>query len=386
MKLERRIWAEVDLDALGDNYRALRREGSLYMAVVKANAYGHGDIPVARELERLGADWFGVATVQEGMSLREGGVTRPILILGYTPVAYTIALDEYDLTQALFSVEYGQALESAAEGLGVRIKCHLKIDSGMNRLGFDARREDLVQQVKSALGPHLDLTGTFTHFAVADELAETSCRFTEEQFHRFQQACSRLEQGGISLGLRHCANSAASIRFPEMALDMIREGIAQYGLTPSREMSPLLPSLRPLLSLHSTVAMVKTVEPGDTVGYGRCFTAEVPRRIATIPVGYADGYARVLGGQSEVLIHGCRAPVIGRVCMDQMMVDVTHLPQVRMGDQVVLVGRDGTEEITFDHLAELAGTISYEGVCAIAPRVPRLYVRNKSRFREEPSF
>lgn len=375
MKLERRIWAEVDLDALGDNYRTLRREGSLYMAVVKANAYGHGDVPVARELERLGADWFGVATVQEGMSLREGGITRPILILGYTPVAYTIALDEYDLTQALFSVEYGQALEEAAAGLGIHVKCHLKIDSGMNRLGFDARREDLEEQVRAALGPHLELTGTFTHFAVADELGGEQEAFTREQFHRFRQACARLEKAGFSLGLRYCANSAASLRFPEMAMDMVREGIAQYGLSPSREMARSVPQLRPILSLHSTVAMVKTVLPGDTISYGRRFTAQEPRQIATIPVGYADGYARILGGRGKVLIHGCPAPVVGRVCMDQMMVDVTGLPPVKMGDQVVLVGQDGEETITFDQLAQLADTISYECVCAIAPRVPRLYVR-----------
>lgn len=369
-----RTWVEVSLSALTDNYRQIRSQlDCMYLAVVKANAYGHGDVAIATHLQKLGADWFGVATADEGAALRRQGIKRPILVFGYTPAIDAALLAEYDLTQTLFSDEYADALRAAALSAGVTVDCHLKLDTGMNRIGFDSQRPDLPEAVRALCGDRLRITGCFTHFAVADELSGQSSQFTRLQFTRFQDACRRLQEAGIDPGLRHCCNSAGAMVYPEAQLDMVRVGISQYGFAPSGELAEQL-SLSPILTFCSTVAMVKDIPPGDTVSYGRIYTAGSPRRIATIAVGYADGYPRELGNSASVIIRGQYAPVVGRVCMDQLMADVTNIPDVAMGDRVVLAGSQGDCSVTFEQLAELTHTVHYERICAISARVSRVYL------------
>lgn len=375
---EQRTWVEVSLDALSHNYNTIR---SLlhckYLAVVKANAYGHGDSVISAALQELGANWFGVATIQEAVTLRKNGIVKPILIFGYTSPASAALLQSEHLTQTVYSEEYGLALGAAAHSAGVTVDCHLKLDSGMGRLGFDTQNPNLAAKVDGIFGGSLHLTGTFTHFAVADELCDVSVKFTMEQLCRFEAACTLLHRAGINPGIRHCANSAAAMLYPETQLDMVRVGISQYGFAPSDELSGKA-QLCPLMSFCSTVAMVKEIESGDTLSYGRIYTADSKRRIATITAGYADGYPRKLGGIAQVIIRGQYAPVVGRVCMDQLMADVTDLPNVSMGDRVTLVGRDGDCEITFEQIAALTDTVHYERICAISPRVPRVYTSTSS--------
>ena len=372
-----RVWAEIDLEALRHNYTEIHKAigSSRYMAVVKADAYGHGSGVVAPVLEAMGADWFGVASLEEALHLRQAGIRRPILIFGWTDPGCAGQLAESEITQTVYCREYAEDLAEEARLAGVTVDVHLKIDSGMGRLGFDPRRqEELDHLLKAAREPRFRVTGIFTHFAVADEPDNAdSVEFTREQFRRYSGACDFLAGAGISPGLRHCCNSAAGLLFPEMRLDMVRMGICTYGMEPSGQMAGKA-DLRPVMALKSVVSMVKEIRPGDTVSYGRIYTASSPRRIATIPVGYADGYLRALGGLADVLIRGRRAPVVGRVCMDQMMADVTDIPDVAMGDLVTLAGRDGEEQVTMEELAGLTGTIGYEKICGLTQRVARVYL------------
>lgn len=372
----RRTWAEIDLDRIAYNFKTLRAMpgGGLAMAVVKANAYGHGDIAVSRLLERCGADWFAVSNYEEAVRLRDGGIARPILILGYTPPDRAAGLAEHGITQALYSSSYAQALNSAASDMGVRVQCHVKIDTGMGRIGFPAS-EGAEDGILSACAlPGLACTGIFTHFACADEPCPDSDAFTRAQFDAFCGLIARLDAMGLHFPIRHCCNSAAAMRFPEMHLDMVRLGIALYGLPPSPECAGLA-GLLPAMSFYSTVSMVKEVPAGTPVSYGRTYTVPAPsRRLATVAVGYADGYRRAFSNRGHVLLHGKRAPVVGRVCMDQMLADVTDIPETAAGDTVTLAGTDSGQSITFDDFAALNGTINYEETCLIGPRVPRVYI------------
>ena len=371
---EQRTWAEISLGALAHNYNNIRAMlGCQYLAVVKANAYGHGDVAMAQRLQQLGADWFGVATMQEGVTLRKNGIVKPILIFGYTGVAMAKHLASYRLTQTVFSNEYGLALAQQATFDKVIVDCHIKLDTGMGRVGFDVSSPHLVEQVAYLHESSLHCTGIFTHFAVADELSPKSVAFTKLQFSRFETACQDLSDHGLTLGIRHCANSATSILYPEMQLDMVRVGIAQYGLAPSLETAHAI-ELLPVMSVCSTVSMVKDIKQGDTISYGRIYTATQPRRVASITAGYADGYPRNLGGIASVIIHGQLAPVIGRVCMDQLVADVSDIPDVNMGDKVTLIGSEGQNTVTFDQMAQWTNTLNYECICAISPRVPRVYI------------
>ena len=371
-----RCWAQVDLGAVRRNYRRLRSllaPEVKYLAVVKAGAYGHGAAPVALALEEEGADWFGAATLEEGEALRRAGVCRPILIFGYTPPQDAGRISAAGLTQGVFSLEYASALEEAAGAAGCRVEIHLMVDRGMNRLGLCPGEPGALEAAGKILSmAHLRCTGTFTHFAVADELSTQSLGFTRRQFEQFREFCAALRARGLDPGLLHCANSAAALLHPEMQLGMCRFGIVSYGLMPSDDLAGRL-ALEPTISFHAAVAMVKTVEHGATVSYGRIYTARGRRRIATVAAGYADGYPRELGNRGRVLIRGRFAPVAGRVCMDQFMVDVTHIPGVKMGDTVTLAGRDGDNLLPWEELARLTGTIPYERICAISGRVPRVY-------------
>ena len=371
----KRCWASVDLAALSQNYRSIRRvvtPGCRYRALVKADGYGHGAATVASLLQKEGADWFGVATLEEALKLRRQGIYRPILVLGYTDPAAASILASNTITQTLFSEEYALQLAQEAARADCTVDCHVKIDTGMSRLGFEAENPGTVPLIeKLAAESRLHLTGIFTHFAVADEDPEVSREFTERQFTLFMQVCNRLQAAGVNVGLRHCCNSAGTLLHPDYHLDMCRIGLSQYGLDPDPCMKDLL-QIRPAMSLYTVVSMIKEIPAGATVSYGRQYTAPSPRRIATVAIGYADGYPRALSNRAEMLLHGKRAPVVGRVCMDQLMLDVTDLPEARMGDIAVAAGCEGDESITFDDWARWAGTINYEVLCGISKRVPRL--------------
>lgn len=378
----RRTWAEIDLDALARDFAQVRgalAPGALLCCVVKADAYGHGAVRMAQEFGLLGADWFAVSNLEEAMQLRQGGVKKPLLILGYTPAEEAGLLADYDVSQCVYSSDYARALSDSAVQAGVTVKIHIKVDTGMSRLGFafqDLNRDEAtVQEIKAVCGlPGLTPEGIFTHFAVSDE-GKSGDGFTMRQFGCFKEMLESLLREGLYFPVRHCANSGAVFDYSMSHLDMVRAGIILYGLYPSAEIRNR-PALTPVLSFKSVVSHLKMLEPGATVSYGRAYTAETVRRVATVPVGYADGYPRLLSpGGAQVLIRGKRCPILGRICMDQLMADVTEVPQVQTGDVVTLIGRDGDEEITADELARCEGTINYEVVCALSRRVPRVYLK-----------
>lgn len=377
----RRTWAEVSLDAIAHNYRVIRgqlKPGTGMCCVVKADAYGHGAERLAREYAVLGADWFAVSNLEEAVQIRRAGVKQPILILGYTPPGMAATLAGLEIRQALLGAEYAKRLSEAAEKAGVTVRAHLKLDTGMGRIGFSCRNvgqaaDSLDEAERACRLPGIDAEGVFTHFAVADE-GEDGETFTRGQFAGFTNAVDALEKRGIRFKIRHCANSAAIFDYPEMHLDMVRPGIILYGLMPSERMRQK-PPFQPAMELKSVVSLVKSIEPGETVSYGRVFRAERPTVVATVPVGYADGYPRRLYRDASMLVHGKRAKIIGRVCMDQLMLDVTDIPGVQEGDTVTVFGHDGGEFLSVDELAKYDGTINYEMVCGIAKRVPRIYFR-----------
>ncbi len=375
--MSHRAWAEINLNNFENNIDKIRKyTGTGYLCVIKANAYGHGDIEIARSAEKMGVDYFGIATIDEAVALRKSGIKKPILIFGYTAPEDAERLVHYSITQTIYSEEYAELLANSARQLGVCPQCHIKIDTGMNRLGFDGRNpQKIAKALKKFLGV-LAVTGAFTHLAVADEDKQQSREFTLAQIGQFNSVCDYIAAAGIPLKVRHYANSAQALRGENIPLgDMVRVGIAQYGLSPFESDTENALKLEPVMSLYATVAMVKEIDAGDSVSYGRCYTAREKRRAATITIGYADGYPRALSGRGYVLINGKRAPVIGRVCMDQLVVDVSDIAGVKIGDRATIVGNDGTESITFETLADMTDTIHYERMCAISLRVQREYVR-----------
>lgn len=377
--LMKRTWAEIDLDALENNYRTIQkavRPGCKIMSVVKADAYGHGAAYVAPFLQELGSDWFAVSNLEEAIHLRKHGIVRPILILGYTPPDCAALLDKYQITQTVYSEKYARLLGACAVRENVMVQVHIKLDTGMSRIGFmyqnaarDAKSLDEVARACHIKG--LRAEGIFTHFAVSDEKKEGR-EYTLRQYDCFMDGIDKLNKKGITFSLRHCCNSGAIMDYPQMNLDMVRPGIILYGLWPSGKLSGQLP-LRPVMQMKSTISQVKNIEPDTTVSYGRTYAAPAEVRIATVPIGYADGYQRVFAGHASMLVCGNRAPVIGRVCMDQLMLNVTGIHDVEEGATVTVFGRDGQSEITVDELCAINQTINYEMVCLITKRVPRIY-------------
>lgn len=377
MNFERRCWAQVDLGALRHNFRLIRRMAgqAKVMAVVKADAYGHGDAAVAGLLEEEGADWFAVSGFEEAVRLRRSGIVRPILILGYTSPENAASLAVNDITQTVFSPEYAAALSAAAGRAAVTVRVHLKADTGMGRIGFpcaDAPRQAVDQMDAVFSLPGLRVTGLFTHFAAADSADEADRAYTRRQYECLAAAEQALRARGRDPGLVHCCNSAGVCVWQEYRRDMVRPGIILYGHQPSEQVQ--LPGLRPAMCLKAVISMVKDVQPGDSISYGRTFTAERPMRLATLTIGYADGYPRVLSGKGVVSIHGRPAPVVGRVCMDQMMADVTGIPGVQAGEEAVIFG-DGVAH-SVEEIARAEGTINYEVLCDIGRRVQRVYVED----------
>ena len=377
---EKHVWAEIDLEALRYNFREVKaRAGALPLcAVVKADSYGHGAVQCARVFAEEGAAWLAVSCLTEAVQLRKAGQTLPILILGHVQPAYAAALIQNDITVACYSLAQAHALSEAAVAAGGRVHIHLKADTGMGRIGFAVRSgfAETLRELEALYAlPGLDICGVFQHFAVADSVEPDDERYTDEQHALFAQVVERLRADGCPVGTVHCANSAAQLRHPEWRHDLTRAGIILYGLDPSNEVR--FPALQPVMSLKSVVTFVKELQPGQSVSYGRTFTADKPMRVATVCVGYADGYPRMLSGGPDrgvMVIRGQRAPVVGRVCMDQTMVDVTDIPGVKMGDEVTVFGPDGGD--TADTIAAKTQTINYEVVCGLARRVPRVYKEN----------
>ena len=359
----------IDLDAIHDNMQAVRQKAGVpVMAVVKADAYGHGAVPVARFLQDDCA-FFGVSSVAEALELRQAGLNRPILILGHTPVEAFSQVIQLEIRPAIFRWEDAVALSEQARKLGKTAYFHLAVDTGMSRIGFQATEESADICCKIAKLPGIQAEGLFSHFATADCADLSKARQQAEKFDDFDRM---LKERGLNIPIRHLNNSAGLMNFGTQ-YEMVRSGIVTYGLYPSDEVSPELLKLRPALSWYSRVSHVKTLPAGREISYGGLYVTSGETRVATIPVGYADGYWRNLSGKFYVLIHGKRAPILGRVCMDQMMVDVTDIPDVQPGDSVTLVGTDGDETITVEQIAAQAGSFNYEFICGISRRVPRVY-------------
>lgn len=377
MKYER-IWAEVDLDAIHGNVECMMANLSpevKLIAVVKMDGYGHGAVPIAHELEDMSCLYgFAVATVEEALILRGSGIRKPILVLGYTfPDTYE-KLAREDIRPAVFREDMLPGLSRAAAACGRPFKIHIKVDTGMNRIGIRPDETGL-SFVKACMEtPGLEIEGIFTHFARADE---TDKSWAEAQLASFLSFCDRVEkETGLRIPMRHCSNSAGIVELPQAGLDAVRAGIILYGLWPSSEVKRDAVALRPALSLYSRIIFIKEVKAGAQISYGGTFTAKEDMRVATVPAGYGDGYPRSLSGRGYVLIAGKRAPILGRVCMDQFMVDVTHIEEAKENGLVTLIGTDGEETISMEELGELSGRFNYELACCLNRRVPRVYKKN----------
>ena len=370
----KRLYAEINLKDVASNLHIIRKltaPQAKIMAVVKADAYGHGIIPISQTAAANGADYLGVAICEEGLELREFGFTIPILVLGYTPEHLLEQVVKNNLIQTVYTYEAAAILSKAAIRLNKTAQIHIKIDTGMNRLGFmpdDSALSDIVNISKLAA---VNITGGFTHFAVADE---EDLSFTEYQFSQFNEFTQKLAALGVHFPMRHSANSAGLLDNARFHLDMVRPGIILYGLPPSKQYNSEKLGLKPAMSLKSRVSLVKRIEAGVSIGYGRKFYTKRPTIAATVSAGYADGYTRRMSGGGRVLIHGGYAPVIGTVSMDQFVVDVTDIPDVHIGDEAVLMGRQGGNQITAEEIADIRKTIGYEVICGVGKRVPRIYI------------
>jgi alanine racemase len=376
LKKIRAAWAEVDLDALAHNIREIRRlaqKDALVTAVIKADGYGHGAKKIAQTLLDNGADRFAVAVLDEGIELRRAGFKVPILILGYTEKERAEELVSYDMEQAVYSWDLAEGLSKEAVKQGKTAKIHIKVDTGMGRIGLQPNPESVQLIKKISQLPNIAIEGIFTHFAVADAFDKS---YTEGQYEKFSWICRELEKENVKINVRHCANSATIIDLPQMHMNMVRAGIILYGLKPSDEVMLDRMQLKQVMSLKVRITHLKEIEAGQSVSYGRKFIAQEKVRIASLPIGYADGYTRMLSGKAEALVKGKRVPVVGRICMDQCMIDVTDIEDVKVGDEVVLFGGQGEGFIHIDELAEKLGTINYEIVCMISKRVPRVYIKD----------
>lgn len=389
MKLQphqKRAWADIDLDAAKHNYQIIRERlsgGTKLCCVVKANGYGHGAVQLSKLYKKLGADYLAVSNVEEAIQLRNNNIDLPILILGYTDPRCALELAEHNITQCVFSYDYGNALSKNAVEQGAVVRIHIKLDTGMGRIGFRCVKEelDLVERVCNMRG--LVHEGIFTHFASADE-GSGGKEYTLGQFNEFMTAISYLETNGIKFSIRHCANSATIFDYSAMHLDMVRAGIVLYGLQPSTLLhTPGI--LQPVMTLKAIINHIKIVHAGDCISYGREYEADCDVKVATIPIGYADGLWRSNSRNHMVVeVEGKFAPIIGRVCMDQCMIDVSNIPEAKVNSKVTVYGICG--DVSVDHIAEINGTINYEIVCAVGKRVPRVYKENDKIIAVEDSI
>lgn len=380
MKNAYRACAEINLDALEHNIKEIKSvigNETKLMCVIKTNAYGHGAVVLARELVAMGADSFAVATVEEGIELRNHGIEQPILVLGFVAKEQYEDMIRYHIMPAVFTYSMAKDMDAVASAMHTVADIHIKIDTGMSRIGFKAEPATVARIVMmNSLLKNIRIQGIFTHFACADCADDA---MTMEQMLQFDAVISGLEKNGVHIPVKHCANSAAIIRYPGMTMNMVRAGIIIYGLYPSEEIDKNILRLQPVMRLKSHVVCIKTVSPGTTVGYGATFTCQRPTKIATVSIGYGDGYPRALSNKGRVLIGSQSWPIIGRICMDQLMVDVTDADyEIKQGDEVVLVGSQGSECISVEEVAAINNSFNYEFVCSVNRRVPRVYYRSGS--------
>ena len=371
-----RVYATVNLDAVASNMRSMRDNlpaSTLIMGSVKADGYGHGSVPVAKTIEPY-VFGYAVATIDEGIILRRHGINKTILILGVTHESRYEDLLRYDIRTAMFQYEKAKKLSDLALKQGKKAVVHLALDTGMSRIGMKADREHAKEAAAIAALEGIEVEGLFTHFARADETDKSAY---EEQYRRYKEFLGYLEELGVQIPIRHCSNSAGIVESLESNhMDMVRAGIAIYGMYPSDEVDHNSVKLTPAMEIKSCITYIKEIEAGTAVSYGGTFVADHTMKVATIPVGYGDGYVRSLSGKGDVLIHGKRAAILGRICMDQFMVDVTDIPDVQEDDEVTLLGSDGAECITMEELAEKSGGFHYEMICDIGKRIPRVYLKD----------
>ena len=380
-----RVSAKVDLDAILKNIKEIKdrcREQKIY-AVLKADGYGHGGLEIARELEQCDMIYgYAVATAEEAFELRDNGLKKPILILGYTfKDSYEKVIKE-DVRPAIYTKAMAMDYADMAQKLGKKVHCHIKIDTGMSRIGYQVDEASADEIASIFQRKELIPEGIFTHFARSDEKDKSA---TDRQYDLFLQMIRMLEERGVTFDIRHCCNSAAAMEYAKDKLDAVRLGVTMYGMWPSPDVDHSFP-IHPVLSLYSHIVHLKELPAGRSISYGGTYTTDRPRRIATIPVGYADGYARALSGKGSVLIRGHKAPIVGRICMDQMMVDVSDIPEAKVLDQVTLIGTDGEHSISFEELGDLSGKFNYEFACGLGNRIPRLYYRNGELVEKKQFF
>ncbi|MBU3104439.1 alanine racemase [Clostridium gasigenes] len=376
----RAVWAEIDLDCIKHNMIEIRKQvgEKIIIAIVKADAYGHGAIDVASVLLENGADKLGVAVITEALELRKSGIKAPILILGYTPLDFTKDLIDQNIEQTVYSLDYAIGLSEIALKEGKQIDIHIAIDTGMGRLGFLPNEESLDDIEKINNLKNINIKGIFTHFSSADE---TDKEYTMMQLNKFKQFNKSLEERGIKIKEKHLSNSAAILDMEEAYFDAVRPGIIIYGYYPSNEVIKEKINLKPALTLKSNIVHVKVLPKGEYISYGREFKTERESIIATLPIGYADGYTRALYKKGKVIINGKSAPIVGRICMDQCMIDITDVGPVKVGDEVILIGEDQGIKFNADDIAKLLNTINYEVLCLIGKRIPRVYKKNKTTIK-----
>ena len=381
MDFVKRTWAEISLDAVIHTFKETKSEigNAKTCCAVQADGYGHGAVMLSQVYEKLGADFFAVSNIDEGIELRDAGCTLPILILGYTPVTDASRLAQYNISQAVFSLGYAQALSDECTKAGVSVKIHIKADTGMSRIGFMCqqfpRDDNSIKEICEACAlPNLIPEGLFTHFCVSDEGAEGR-EFTQKQYDNFTYVRKALESEGLNIEICHCSNSGAIEDYGDTYCDMVRAGIILYGLAPSPKLYGKL-NLRPAMTLKTSVAYVKELKKGADISYGRTFTAPKDMKIATVPIGYADGFVRSNAENGYMLVNGQKAKIVGRICMDQTMLDVTDIDYVEQGDEVGVFGTGEHGEPTADLIAKNTDTINYEVVCLVGKRVPRIYYKD----------
>jgi alanine racemase len=384
MKQYKRAAAYVDLDAITYNLASMKAnltEETLITAVIKTDGYGHGAVPIAKTIEGEAFIWgFATATIEEALELRTSGIKKPILILGYTFPETCEEIVEYDIRPAVFRMDMAQALSREAVRQNRTVHVHIKLDTGMSRIGMADNQESVRKLQEIQKLPGIELEGLFTHFAKSDEADKASARKQLQRYHSFAEECRK---AGVTFSVYHCSNSAGIIDLKEANLNMVRAGITLYGHYPSEEVEKSRVPLKPAMELKSHIVHIKEIAPGTEVSYGGTYTADSTRRIATVPVGYGDGYPRSLSNRGFVLIQGKRAPIRGRVCMDQFMVDVTDIPEARPGMEVTLFGEDHGKYLELEELCGLSGRFNYEFLCDLSKRVPRIYRKDGNLYTAE---
>ena len=379
MNYRNRTWIETDLYKATANFLKIKELAGdkKIFAVVKANAYGHGAVVISKLFEDLGTDGFAVSNIDEALEIRNAGIKSEILILGYTPFERAAELIKHNISQTVYSLEYAENLNAFAKKSGGNVKVHIKLDTGMGRLGFDCRKgfkDSVKEEISNCLElKNLNIQGLFTHFATADSNDIEYTEYCDKQYEIFKTALAELQKIGFNFKYVHTDNSAATVTRSDDICNTVRPGIVLYGYLPDPELKAEV-TLEPVMSVKSVVSMVKEIDEGDSVSYGRTFTANGKMKVATVPVGYADGYPRYLSNKGYVLIGGKKANILGRVCMDQIVVDVSGIEDVKIGDTVTLIGVDGSEKVTAEDIAKIGGSISYEVVCGFAPRVEKFYI------------